>query len=77
MTNSPVYSEQLELDSYWSTKDRTHELPGSIQSPDRFIRGSYYLSQLPPAKDIRSALAGVISVIRNISVPWGTREYLH
>jgi len=34
MTNSPVYSEQLKLNAFWSTKDRTHELPGSIQSPD-------------------------------------------
>lgn len=76
MMNSPVYSEQLELDSYWSTKDRTHELLGLIQSPDYFIRGFYYLRKLPPAKDIHSALAGVISVIHNISVPWGTSEYI-
>jgi penicillin V acylase-like amidase (Ntn superfamily) len=38
MTNSPVYSEQLKLNAFWSTKARAHELPGSIQSPDRFVR---------------------------------------
>jgi choloylglycine hydrolase len=77
MTNSPVYSEQLKLNSFWSTKDRSHELPGSIQSPDRFVRGSYYLEQLPPTSDPRQALAGVMSVMRNISVPWGTPDPEH
>ena len=77
MTNSPVYSEQLKLNAYWSTKDRTHELPGSIQSPDRFVRGSYYVEQLPATSDPRQALAGVMSVMRNISVPWGTPDPEH
>jgi choloylglycine hydrolase len=52
-------------------------LPGSIQSPDRFVRGSYYLQQLPPTSDPRQALAGVMSVMRNISVPWGTPDPQH
>jgi choloylglycine hydrolase len=77
MTNSPVYSEQLKLNAFWSTKDRNRELPGSIQSPDRFVRGSYYAQQLPPTTDTRQALAGVMSVMRNISVPWGTPDPEH
>jgi choloylglycine hydrolase len=77
MTNSPVFSEQLKLNAFWATKDRTHELPGSIQSPDRFVRGSFYNEQLPPTTDPRQALAGVMSVMRNISVPWGTPDPEH
>ena len=77
MTNSPVYSEQLKLNAFWATKDRTHQLPGSIQSPDRFVRGSFYNEQLPPTTDPRQALAGVMSVMRNISVPWGTPDPEH
>ncbi|MEI8250328.1 MAG: linear amide C-N hydrolase [Synechococcus sp. ELA057] len=77
MTNSPVYSEQLKLNSFWISKDRNRDLPGSIQSPDRFIRGSWYLQQLPPTSDTRKALAGVMSVMRNISVPWGTPDPEH
>jgi penicillin V acylase-like amidase (Ntn superfamily) len=77
MTNSPVYSEQLKLNAFWSGKDRNQELPGSIQSPDRFVRGSYFLQQLPPTRDPRQALAGVMSVMRNISVPWGTPDPEH
>ena len=77
MTNSPVYREQLKLNAFWATKDRTHDLPGSIQSPDRFVRGMYYNEQLPPTTDPRQALAGVMSVMRNISVPWGTPDPEH
>ncbi len=77
MTNSPIYSEQLKLNAFWSTKNRNQELPGSIQSPDRFVRGSYYNQQLPPTTDTRQALAGVMSVMRNISVPWGTPDPEH
>jgi choloylglycine hydrolase len=35
MTNSPVYSEQLKLNAFWSTKDRTHEpaSPGVVEIP--------------------------------------------
>ena len=77
MTNSPIYSQQLKLNAYWSTKDRNQELPGSIQSPDRFVRGSYYVEQLPASSDPRQALAGVMSVMRNISVPWGTPDPEH
>jgi choloylglycine hydrolase len=77
MTNSPVYSEQLKLNAFWATKDRTHDLPGSIQSPDRFVRGAYYNDQLPLTTDPRQALAGVMSVMRNISVPWGTPDPEH
>ncbi len=73
MTNSPVYSEQLKLNAFWST----HELPGSIQSPERFVRGSDYVEQFPPTSDPRQALAGVMSVMRNISVPRGTPDPQH
>ncbi len=77
MINSPVYSEPLKLNAFRSTKDRNHELPGSIQSPDRFVHGSSYVEQLPPTTDPRQALAGVMSVRRNISVPWGTPDPEH
>ena len=47
------------------------------QSPDRFVRASYFVRQLPPTTDPRQALAGVMSVMRNVSVPWGTPDPDH
>lgn len=77
MTNSPTYDEQLKLNAKWDTVDKNKELPGSIQSQDRFVRASYYLSKLPQTDDERQAVAGVFSVMRNVSVPWGVGDPEH
>lgn len=37
-----VYSKQLKLNAFWVMKNRSKNLPGSIQSPDRFMRGCSY-----------------------------------
>lgn len=77
MTNSPTYSEQLRLNAKWDDVDKNKDLPGSIQSQDRFVRASYYLSKLPQTTDERQAVAGVFSVMRNVSVPWGVGDPEH
>jgi choloylglycine hydrolase len=77
MTNSPTYDEQLKLNAKWDDVDKNKELPGSIQSQDRFVRASYYLGKLPQTADERQAVAGVFSVMRNVSVPWGVGDPEH
>lgn len=71
MTNSPTYDEQLAVNKTWEAQDQKQSLPGSVQSKDRFVRASYYLSQLPTTADERHAVAGVFSVMHNVQVPWG------
>lgn len=77
MTNSPTYDQQLTLNARWENVDRNKDLPGSIQSADRFVRASYYLSKLPQTTNERQAVAGVFSVMRNVSVPWGVGDPEH
>ncbi|MFN0143261.1 MAG: linear amide C-N hydrolase [Mycobacterium sp.] len=77
MTNSPTYDQQLQLNAKWDNVDKNTDLPGSIQSQDRFVRASYYLSKLPRTTDERQAVAGVFSVMRNVSVPWGVGDPEH
>jgi len=77
MTNSPTYDQQLQLNAKWNDVDKNKDLPGSIQSQDRFVRASYYLSKLPQTTDERQAVAGVFSVMRNVSVPWGVGDPEH
>ena len=77
MTNSPTYEQQLTLNSYWSRQDGSKFLPGSHASEDRFVRASYYLSKLPETDNARQQVAGVFSVMRNVSVPWGTIDPQH
>jgi choloylglycine hydrolase len=77
MTNSPTFAEQLTLNNYWKRLDGSKMLPGSHQSQDRFVRASYYLGKLPNSKDERQQVAGVLSVMRNVSVPWGEPDPEH
>lgn len=71
MTNSPVFSEQLAINSYWQNIPGTIMLPGTNRAADRFVRASYYIDAVPKTDNTRVATASVFSVIRNCSVPFG------
>lgn len=71
MTNSPRFEEQIALSSYWKQIGGTTMLPGTNRSADRFVRASFYISALPKYTNPKVAVAGVFSVIRNVSVPLG------
>jgi choloylglycine hydrolase len=71
MTNSPVYDEQLALNTYWKQIGGTVMLPGTHRAADRFARASFYINASTQTADTREAVATVFSVIRNTSVPRG------
>ena len=71
MTNSPTFDQQLAIESYWKNIDGLTFLPGTINSPDRFVRASWALNNAPHEKDNRLAIAASFSLIRAISVPLG------
>jgi choloylglycine hydrolase len=71
MTNSPIFEQQLALNTYWQQIGGTVMLPGTNRSSDRFARASFYINAIPKAEDPVEALASVFSVIRNASVPYG------
>lgn len=71
MTNSPIFDQQLALNSYWQQIGGTVMLPGTNRAADRFARASFYVNAIPKAEDPNRALASVFSVIRNVSVPYG------
>lgn len=73
MTNSPVFSEQLALSTYWQDIGDAM-LPGTGRAADRFVRCSYYLHAIPPQADEPLALASTFAVIRNASVPLGVES---
>ena len=73
MTNDPTYDEQLEL---LSRQDFSHPscempLPGNVNAIDRFQRAAYYCALLPKPDSERAAVAGVMAIMRNVSVPFG------
>ncbi|OAT45686.1 choloylglycine hydrolase [Proteus hauseri ATCC 700826] len=71
MTNSPIFSEQLALNSYWQQIGGTVMLPGTNRASDRFARASFYVNAIPKAQSSQKSLASVFGVIRNVSVPYG------
>ena len=73
MTNDPSYEEQLRL---LAGLDFSHPsddmpLPGNVNPRDRFQRASYFSALLPEPRDESAAVAGVMAIARNASVPFG------
>ncbi len=71
MTNDPIFDHQLAINKYWENVPGKSFLPGSVNASDRFVRANFYINSIPKTDDIRLAVAGVFSVIRTVSVPYG------
>jgi len=73
MTNDPPYDQQLELlkahDFSHPTSDTP--VPGNVNPRDRFARATYFLAVLATAKTERDGVAGMFSIARNVSIPFG------
>ncbi len=78
MTNDPRYEEQLaNLAQYDFTQaTRQTPLPGNVDPKDRFVRSAYYLEMLPEPANEREAIAGILAIARNASVPFGAPNNL-
>ena len=73
MTNEPAYDKQIAnlLRYKWFGGTET-KLPGGIQPEDRFVRAAYTLKYLPKTADSKQAAANMMSLMNNISVPFGS-----
>ena len=71
MTNSPRYEDQLAINDYWKEIGGIQMLPGTNRSSDRFVRASFYIHTIPQTSDEKIAVPSVLSVMRNVSVPFG------
>jgi penicillin V acylase-like amidase (Ntn superfamily) len=83
MTNSPIYAQQLAIDTYWKSIGGLAFLPGTNRAADRFARASFLLNAIPKTLNEHyikgvpqqsyayQAVAAVLSVQRAVSVPLG------
>jgi choloylglycine hydrolase len=71
MTNEPTYDKQLAILSQYTGFGGEKPLPGTHEPSDRLIRGAYYAKNLPDPKDERNAVAALMSVMRNVGIPFG------
>lgn len=74
MTNSPTFDQQLAINAYWQDVGGSTFLPGTSRAADRFVRASYFNSNLPQTAESRMAVAGMFSVIRDASAPFGVGD---
>lgn len=71
LTNSPVYDQQMAVNDYWRQIGGTTMLPGTNRSSDRFVRASFYIDAVEQTSDAAIAVPTLMSVMRNVSVPYG------
>ena len=71
MTNDPEYSQQLAIEKYWNQIGGTTFLPGTNRAADRFARATFYIHAIPKTADQSLGVAGVMSILQNVSVPMG------
>jgi choloylglycine hydrolase len=74
MTNEPTYDKQIANLSQYRSFGGDKALPGERTPSDRFVRAAYYVNGLPATKDPTEAAAYMFSVIRNVSVPFGSPD---
>lgn len=71
LTNDPNYTDMLAIQKYWRTIGGTHMLPGTVTSPDRFVRADFFIRHVPHDVDYDTSFAELSSVMANVSVPLG------
>ncbi|TAY15965.1 linear amide C-N hydrolase [Rhizobium leguminosarum] len=73
MTNDPSFDQQLANRAKYNFDNATRQtpIPGNTDAKDRFIRADYYRQWLPEPKNTREAVAAILAIARNVSVPFG------
>ena len=71
LTNDPPFEQILAINNYWKQVGGANMLPGTVRSPDRFARASFFIHHVPANVDHTRAAAEVLSVLANVSVPLG------
>lgn len=73
LTNEPSFREQtrLLLEQDFSAPNDRSPLDGNVNPEARFQRAAYFTDLLPHPQDERVAVAGVLAIARNVSIPFG------
>lgn len=74
MTNEPAYNIQLSNLKRYQGFGGKLSLPGDPDPLSRFVRSATFLKTLPIPKNELEAIAGVLSVMRTVMVPFGVTD---
>lgn len=70
LTNLPEFPAINAINDYWVEIGGVHMLPGTVTSPDRFVRGSFFSKNVVHTNDFREGFAIIRSIMANVSVPF-------
>ncbi|MCM1162831.1 MAG: linear amide C-N hydrolase [Muribaculaceae bacterium] len=70
LTNDPTYPQITAINEYWWAKGGTHTLPGTVSSPDRFVRGYFFDNHVEKTADADLGFSIIRSIMANVSVPF-------
>lgn len=71
LTNDPLFPKMQAINGYWQGVGGMNMLPGGVRSADRFVRGDFFIHHVPNNVDADMALCELMTVIDNVSVPYG------
>lgn len=70
LTNDPTYPQMTAINDYWQKVGGGNMLPGTVKSPDRFVRGYYFDQHVEKTGDADLGLSIIRSILFNVSVPY-------
>lgn len=70
MTNDPNFPQMTAINDYWVKVGGGNMLPGTVKSPDRFVRGYYFDGHVAKTGDADLGFSIVRSILVNVSVPY-------
>lgn len=70
LTNDPQYPQMEAINNYWVGVGGRNMLPGTVKSPDRFVRAYYFDENVEKTADADLGFSIVRSILYNVSVPY-------
>lgn len=70
MTNDPPMPQMNAINDYWQKIGGVNALPGTVSSPDRYVRGYFFARHVEKTSDADLGLSIARSVLANLSVPY-------
>lgn len=70
MTNDPMFPAMTAINDYWQKVGGINMLPGTVKSPDRFVRGYFFTEHVKKTADASLGVSITRSIIANVSVPY-------
>ena len=70
LTNDPSFPSMNAINDYWVKVGGVNMLPGTVKSPDRFVRGYFFQGHVEKTNDADLGFSIIRSILMNVSVPY-------